>query len=394
MRKRTRTTIVWNDWVCPNCSTNNRGDRKTCQNCGGPQTEDVKFNLTDAPVLEATELESAYDGADIHCGFCHTRNPVTATKCSQCGGDLKEGEQRAHGDIFETVQDESHRDSQPSSMIDPATASFDAPPPARTYVQHSKVALPYRTEEPKRMTFKEFIQHPVVIVFGVLLTIALCYFLYWNLNVNTTTINVTLDRFKWELNIPKESFEWVEEDAYSIPEGGVEISHEDKITGYGTKKEKKWEKTGTQGTGVYYVCGRTTKDLGNGKSEVVETECEIEEDVFGWVEHDVEDRSQPTTVPYYTYKIQKWVVVDNCPSNGTDTNPEWAPCTLEDGQRFGSKTQLFTVWYTDDVDKQHSLISMDWNWFTGLHEGQVCTATRNGFGGLNLGIDCSAAVNP
>ncbi len=36
-------------------------------------------------------------GADIHCGFCGTRNPATATICSQCGADLKEGKARQAG---------------------------------------------------------------------------------------------------------------------------------------------------------------------------------------------------------------------------------------------------------------------------------------------------------
>jgi hypothetical protein len=68
------------EWTCPNCNTRNKGFEKTCVNCGAPQPENVQF---EAPaekkfVSEEKASELRARGADIHCGFCGTRNPSTA----------------------------------------------------------------------------------------------------------------------------------------------------------------------------------------------------------------------------------------------------------------------------------------------------------------------------
>ena len=81
------------EWTCPNCETRNKGSEKTCVNCGAPQPENVQFEAPSEKKFVADEQASELKkrGADIHCGFCGTRNPSTAVACSQCGGDLSEG---------------------------------------------------------------------------------------------------------------------------------------------------------------------------------------------------------------------------------------------------------------------------------------------------------------
>src|SRR5512145_2330994 len=97
----TRRTLgyIQNEWTCPNCNTRNKGSVKTCENCGAPQPENVQFELPSEQkiVTDETSIKAAQAGADIHCGFCGTRNPATAATCSQCGADLKEGKARAAG---------------------------------------------------------------------------------------------------------------------------------------------------------------------------------------------------------------------------------------------------------------------------------------------------------
>lgn len=105
MTRRVTKGVIELEWVCPNCDSRNRGSKKACENCGAPQPENVKFQrpseekiITDEKVVAA-----AKSGADIHCGFCGTRNPVTATTCSQCGGDLKEGMARQAGQVLQAA---------------------------------------------------------------------------------------------------------------------------------------------------------------------------------------------------------------------------------------------------------------------------------------------------
>jgi predicted nucleic acid-binding Zn ribbon protein len=73
--------------------------KKTCENCGAPQPENVQFEQPAEQkfVTEENELKAAKAGPDIHCGFRGARNPANAAVCSQCGGDLAEGKRRQAG---------------------------------------------------------------------------------------------------------------------------------------------------------------------------------------------------------------------------------------------------------------------------------------------------------
>ncbi len=91
-----RKTIGYSEleWICPNCNMRNSGIQKNCQSCGSPQPEDVRFvpALKQEILQDEEKISAARAGADIHCGFCGTRNPATAKTCSQCGADLTAGE--------------------------------------------------------------------------------------------------------------------------------------------------------------------------------------------------------------------------------------------------------------------------------------------------------------
>jgi ribosomal protein L40E len=84
------------EWVCPNCEARNRGTRKVCTSCGAAQPDDVEFiqAAEEKLITDEAELAKAKAAPDIHCGYCGARNPSTAEKCSQCGGDLAAGAAR------------------------------------------------------------------------------------------------------------------------------------------------------------------------------------------------------------------------------------------------------------------------------------------------------------
>ena len=105
MEKREDKKFVELEWVCPNCDGRNKGSKKTCENCGAPQPDNVKFQRAsdEKIVTDAKAVEAAKAGADIHCGFCGTRNPGNAVNCSQCGGELKEGKARQAGEVLQAA---------------------------------------------------------------------------------------------------------------------------------------------------------------------------------------------------------------------------------------------------------------------------------------------------
>ena len=81
MENKENRKFVELEWVCPNCDGRNKGSKKTCENCGAPQPDNVKFQRAadEKIVTDEKAVAAAKAGADIHCGFCGTRNPATAS---------------------------------------------------------------------------------------------------------------------------------------------------------------------------------------------------------------------------------------------------------------------------------------------------------------------------
>lgn len=86
-------------WTCPSCGNQNLGSHAYCMSCGSPQPKNVDFHQSSKQQLltDAEKIRRAKAGADIHCGFCGTRNPAGAAACSQCGADLNQGAKRSTG---------------------------------------------------------------------------------------------------------------------------------------------------------------------------------------------------------------------------------------------------------------------------------------------------------
>ena len=107
-------------WTCAYCETQNPGPIQTCTGCGAPQPPDVKFTRVDQETFDFIKDEAlirmAKAGPDIHCPYCGTRNPSSATLCSNCGGDLSMGgESRETGQQVETTQEAKAAASGPPS---------------------------------------------------------------------------------------------------------------------------------------------------------------------------------------------------------------------------------------------------------------------------------------
>jgi ribosomal protein L40E len=130
MARKVTKGFVKLEWVCPNCDGRNPGPEKTCQSCGAPQPENVQFQRASEEQLVTDEkvAEAVRSGADIHCGFCGTRNPANAVTCSQCGGDLKEGMARQAGRVLQAAP-------AAPKIINCTNCGFENPGTARTCAQ-------------------------------------------------------------------------------------------------------------------------------------------------------------------------------------------------------------------------------------------------------------------
>lgn len=289
------------EWTCPNCNTRNPGPVKTCQSCGAPQPADVKFEMGSEQsfVKDEKEIEQAKKGADIHCGFCGTRNPADATTCSQCGGDLKEGMKRQAGQQI----DRSAVKAEPFTC---PSCGFKNPVSTGNCAQcgaplGSKIPPP--AAPPKKLSRNAIIG----IVAAVVAVLVLCCGAIALFTIPSKSVNATVDAVHWQTVANVEEIEAVRhnDETGSVPSGAYDVSCQDE------SRE---------------VCEEKTIDTGTGYAEVVE-ECHTE------------------TTTYCSYTVDEWTVIQSYTAEGDDLFPVWENPPVASDQRRGEDTATYTVYF-------------------------------------------------
>jgi hypothetical protein len=301
------------EWVCPNCDSRNKGSKKTCENCGAPQPENVKFQraVDEKIVSDANAVASAKAGADIHCGFCGTRNPATATVCSQCGGDLAEGRKRQAGQLLDAAP-------TPPKFVTCTNCGFEnpgterickqcgAPLPRPTAVEQKPVSVQASASstvktQPKKINWWLFGG------IGGFLAIC-CIALFALFLIPSKTVQGTVTDVYWQTSVPVQEVQAVN---YSN-ERGSPPSDAYNVSCHTESRE---------------VCEDKTVDQGNGYAEVVR-ECHNED------------------TQYCSYTVDEWKTIQTYDLNGNDLYPRYDQPTIYSGQRLGSASENFTVTFS------------------------------------------------
>lgn len=300
------------EWVCPNCNSRNAGPNKTCENCGAPQPENVQFYApAEAKLIQdANTARVASAGPDIYCPFCGTRNPATATVCSQCGGDLTGGKVRAAGR-------EMKREA-PLVEIK-CTNCGEMNPSTRTMCSKCGSPLPRANEPsagvmpvvgaPTLSANKK--RAPAWLGIGaVVACLALLCAGAFLLFAPSKSVSATVQDVYWQTSVPLQEFQAVHysDEAGSAPGGAYDVSCR---------------------TDTRQVCEDKTIDKGNGYGEVV-TECH--------------DENQE----YCSYTLDEWQTIQTFTLDGHDLNPFYADPQVSSGQRLGDATITFTVYFFGD----------------------------------------------
>lgn len=301
----------------------NRGRDSFCVACGAPQPEDVEFEqIENAELIREQELIArAEAGADIHCAYCGTRNPATATQCSQCGSELEEGIRRQAGRVLGAYQPgEAAEVACPAcGASNLATASNCAQcgaPLGRTTSQDQGEAASVGGEQRARRF------SPVLLILGGLACLAVIAFFV--LAGRTTTITGVVEEVAWERTIAIESYQPVEYSDWfdELPAGAENVSCEARVRSVESEPVP----------GAEEVCGTPyTVDKGSGFAEVVQ-DCEYQ-----------------VYADYCSYTVMDWVETDTAVARGDDFNPYWPEPTLESGQRLGeNRGESFSVVFAAD----------------------------------------------
>lgn len=324
MGRRRTVGYIQNEWVCPNCSTRNKGGVKTCENCGAPQPENVQFELPSEQklVTDEEQIRDAQAGADIHCPFCGTRNPATAKTCSQCGGDLTEGKARESGRVMQapppaskTVKCDNCGVENPSSnsvcsncgsplpRLAQAVGQANIPPVSRGL----RTAAPFASKKKPNM----------LLIGGILAALAICCVAAAALFLPSRSVEATVVDVHWETSVPVQEIQAVRhsDEAGSAPSDAYDISCYDDS---------------------HDVCEQKTIDKGNGYSEVVE-ECHTD------------------TQQYCSYTVDEWTTIQTYPLQGNDLRPIYDSPNISSDQRLGSSSENLTVVFsTPDGEETYS----------------------------------------
>jgi ribosomal protein L40E len=318
MAKRT-VGYVQLEWVCPNCNSRNPGPVKTCANCGAPQPENVQFERTvdEKLVTEEKAVQAAQAGADIHCGFCGTRNPATATTCSQCGGDLKEGMKRQSGQVMQarpegprTVNCTNCGTENPVSNTMCAKCGSPLPRGAAPASAASVLSKPAAAAAKKK---------PNWLLFGgigtaLLLCCAAVLFLFV---FPSRSLQGTVTDVHWQTSVPVQEIQAVDHSN----ERGSPPSDAYNVSCHTESRD---------------VCEQKTIDKGNGYAEVVE-ECHTE------------------TEQNCDYTVDEWRTIQTYTLDGNDLFPVYADPSLTTDQRQGSPSEdLKVIFSTEDGQKTYS----------------------------------------
>lgn len=352
----TRRTLgyIQNEWTCPNCNTRNKGASKTCQNCGAPQPENVQFELPSEQkfVTDEKQIEAAKAGADIHCGFCGTRNPATAKTCSQCGADLTQGKAREAGRVMQVpppsplpkiIKCDNCGTENPSSNTVCSNCGsplpkIAAPAVAPQAVVGANAVKPMALKKPNWL-----------LIGGIIAAVAICcaligaLFLFPAKSVEATVVNV-----HWQTSVPLQEIQPVDHsnEAGSPPSDAYNVSCRDE------SKD---------------VCEQKTVDKGNGYSEVVE-ECHTE------------------TQQYCSYTVDEWTTIQTYTLEGNDLRPVYDSPNVSSDQRLGQQSEDLTVTFSTPNGEQETYSPGNVSEFQQFTVGSTWKLKMNALGGV-VGVE-------
>lgn len=320
------------EWTCPRCNSRNPGPQKTCLSCGAPQPETVAFQLPEKQALleDEQEIAQATKGADIHCPYCGARNPADAELCAQCGGDLKEGKQRASGQVIGAFAPQA----APQTILCPRCAS-ENDPQALTCVSCGAPLARRLSPEPLAAKSKRFTPGLWIGV-GLLILLVACVG-FFVLASSSKGVEATLRESYWQTSLVIEGLRAVERSNWreEIPVEATVLSCQPKV--HHTQEEAV--------PNANKICGTPyTVDAGSGYAEVVQ-DCVYE-----------------VLMDYCTYSTLEWQVVETLSQEGTALPVTYPLIDLTADQRLGEKRVTYVCVF-DGSQREYRYTTSDENFY-------------------------------
>lgn len=344
-------------WSCPNCEALNSGSEKTCTQCGAPQPKDVQFEqVKGAELIQDEKVKARIKaGPDIHCPYCGARNPGDAKTCSQCGGDLQEGEQRDHGTVLGAYKKEKVQilacPRCGADNLETAKLCKQCGASLAQEVMDESVPKPSQTSSGKPERKGIPVVFPIILA---LLCIGAAVLIF--LLTRTEAVTGTVESVGWERSIsievltPMQYRDWLD----NIPTEGEILDCQQEIRSIEVEPQPNSQE----------VCGTPySVDTGSGYAEVVQ-DCEYH--VYDEI---------------CTFTILEWTIADTISESGIGFFPEWPEPILSEEQRLGEQKETYTVVF-DTNEGEFSLSLDDFERFQQFQPGTTWELEINALGGV------------
>ncbi len=340
------------EWICPNCTTRNKGTVTTCIGCGAAQPPDVQFvqPLQTELINDSASIARAKAGPDIHCAFCGARNPAGAKVCANCGADLVEGKARQAGKVVGAFKETPEAKvtcpacGESNPALNQRCSRCGAP------LGQAQTAAPAAEPAPAQPARK--INRWALI--AVIVVAAVCIIAVLAMLLRTQEAGSTVTERAWKRVVlveqfgPEQHSDWRSE----LPAGAK----------VGSCSERYRYTSEQPVAGAREVCGTPyTVDEGTGYGKVVQ-ECQYE--VY-------ED--------YCSYEINDWSVVDQAVLQGSDNAPSWPNPQLAGNQRLGDRQETYQIIF-ESGGKTYTYSTSDENLYRQAVIGSSWTLTLNGLG--------------
>jgi membrane protease subunit (stomatin/prohibitin family) len=340
-------------WRCPSCGSENLGSHAYCTSCGLPQPKNVSFHQGSKQELltDSEKIKRAKAGADIHCGFCGTRNPAAAAKCAQCGADLKAGSRRTAGQMVGAFSQGAVEPIQCANCGTMNAGTRLKCGNCGSSLSHGAPAKEEREPVAAKPANSTFLLIGGAVILGIC---ALIYFLF----IRTQQVSGIVNGVSWQRSIAVEAFEPVRLEAWQdeVPFDASQVSCSEQVRNVQDQPPA---------SGRYdEVCGTAyTVDLGNGNAEVVQ-DCEYQ----------IYD-------DYCSYVAEAWVPVSTVEAAGFDLNAVSPNPVLASNQRLG-ETNADYVCTFDSNGKTYSYHTTLFEEFQRCAIGSAWLLSVNGAGAV------------
>jgi ribosomal protein L40E len=303
-------------------------------------------------LTEEADIRKIKAGPDVHCPYCHARNPGDAEYCGACGGNLADADVRESGRIVGAFRQQKglEKECPNCGTLNPANALECSGCGGSLSVRPEAVDVPSRTKRRSGM--------PKYAGFGCLAIILIGAAILLFSLFSKEELTATVHQVEWERSVPVLTLALVEQEDWrdQIPLEAEDIRCQEQLR----------ETSDEPVPGALEVCGTPfTIDEGSGYGEVVQ-ECvyEVYDD-------------------FCSYSVMDWTVTEMITVAGRDLDPYWPDVQLQDDQQSGPGEEEYTVVFRSGSDS-YRYSPNDEVEFTRFDLGSTWVIEVNQLGGVSV----------